>query len=79
MRFKAIGKFYYIIFPKLLYLKCHRGWCVHAKNQDWSPNKISSKKQMPFADIFSGSRDFTQHLTSGVLILIHSAEACILY
>ena len=27
---------------KLLYLKCHREWCVHAKNQDRSPNKISS-------------------------------------
>ena len=26
------------------------------------------------ADFISGSRDFTQHLTSGVLILIHSAD-----
>ena len=30
------------------------------------------------ADFISGSRDFTQHLTSGELILIHSADACIL-
>ena len=29
-------------FPKLLYLKCHREWCVHAKNQDRSPSKILS-------------------------------------
>ena len=29
-------------------------------------------------DFISGSRDFTQHLTSGELILIHSADACIL-
>ena len=30
------------------------------------------------ADFISGSHDFTQHLTSGELILIHSADACIL-
>ena len=30
------------------------------------------------ADFISDSRDFTQHLTSGELILIHSADACIL-
>ena len=30
------------------------------------------------ADFISGPRDFTQHLTSGELILIHSANACIL-
>ena len=30
------------------------------------------------ADFVSGSRDFTQHLTSGELILIHSADSCIL-
>ena len=30
------------------------------------------------ADFISGSRDFTQHLTSGELVLIHSADACIL-
>ena len=30
------------------------------------------------ADFISGSRDFTQHLTSGELIFIHSAGACIL-
>ena len=29
-------------------------------------------------DFISGSRDFTQHLTSGELILIHSADVCIL-
>ena len=28
------------------------------------------------ADFISGSRDFTQHLTSGEIILIHSADAC---
>ena len=28
--------------------------------------------------MISGSRDFTQNLTSGVLILIHSADVCIL-
>ena len=33
---------------------------------------------MFFADFISGSRDFTQYLTSSVLILIHSADACIL-
>ena len=33
---------------------------------------------MYFADFISGSRSFKQHLTSGVLILIHSADACIL-
>ena len=33
---------------------------------------------MFFADFISGSRDFTQHLTYGELILIHSAYACIL-
>ena len=33
---------------------------------------------MYFADFISGSRNFKQHLTSGVLILIHSADACIL-
>ena len=33
---------------------------------------------MYFADFISGSRDFKQHLTSGVLILIHLADACIL-
>ena len=31
------------------------------------------------ADLISGSRDFTQDLTSGVLILIHSADACVLH
>ena len=25
-----------------LHLKCHREWCVHAKDQDRSPNKLSS-------------------------------------
>ena len=30
------------------------------------------------ADFIAGSRDFTQHLTSGELILIHSAYVCIL-
>ena len=30
------------------------------------------------ADFNSGSRDFTQHLTSGELILIYSADWCIL-
>ena len=30
------------------------------------------------ADLISGSRNFTQDLTSGVLILIHSADACVL-
>ena len=30
------------------------------------------------ADFISGSRDFMQHLTSGELILIHSADVCIL-
>ena len=30
------------------------------------------------ADFISGSRDVTQHLTSGELILIHSADTCIL-
>ena len=30
------------------------------------------------ADFISGSRDFTQHLTSGELFLIHSADMCIL-
>ena len=30
------------------------------------------------ADFMSGSRDFTQYLTSGELILIQSADACIL-
>ena len=29
------------------------------------------------ADFISGSREFTQDLTSGVLILIHSADACV--
>ena len=33
---------------------------------------------MYFADFISGSCNFKQHLTSGVLILIHSADACIL-
>ena len=33
---------------------------------------------MSSADFISGSRDFTQHLTSGELILIHSAVVCIL-
>ena len=28
-------------------------------------------------DFISGSRDFTQDLTSGLLILIHSADACV--
>ena len=31
-----------------------------------------------FADFISGSRDFTQDLASGVLILIHSANAFVL-
>ena len=53
------------------------GACMQ-KNQDRSPNKISSWKQMYFADFISGSRNFKQHLTSSVLILIHSADACIL-
>ena len=30
------------------------------------------------ADFISGSRDFTQHLISGELIFIHSADTCIL-
>ena len=30
------------------------------------------------ADFISSSRDFTQYLTFGELILIHSADACIL-
>ena len=47
--------------PKLLYLKCHREWCMHAKNQDRSPSKLSRWKQMFLADFISGSRDFTQH------------------
>ena len=46
-------------FPRLLHLKCHREWYVHAKNQDRSPIKISSWKQMFSADFISGSRDFT--------------------
>jgi len=49
---------------------------VHAKNQDRSPSKILSYTQIFSADFISGSRDFTQDLTSGVLILSHSADAC---
>ena len=30
------------------------------------------------ADFISSSRDFTQHLTSGEFVLIHSADVCIL-
>ena len=45
---------------------------------NFSRNKISSKKQMYFADFISGSRNFKQHLSSGVLIFIHSVDACIL-
>ena len=26
----------------IVYLKCHREWCAHAKNQDRSPSKLSS-------------------------------------
>ena len=74
----AYMKFYQIISPKLLYLKCHREWSVHAKNQDRSPSKILSQNQIFCADFISGSRDFTQDLTSGVLILIHSADAFVL-
>ena len=33
---------------------------------------------MYFADFISGLRNFKQHLTSSVLILIHSADAYIL-
>ena len=36
------------------------------------------KRQMFTVDFISGSQNFTQHLTSGVLILIHSADSCIL-
>ena len=35
-------------------------------------------KEILSADFISGSRDFTQDLTSGVLILIHSADAFVL-
>ena len=77
MRFIAYRKFYEIIFPRLLYLKCQREWCMHAKNQDRSPSEISSQKQIFSADFISGSRDFAQDLTSGVLILSRSADACV--
>ena len=50
---------------------------MRAKNQDRSASKISSKKQVFSADFISGSRDFTQDLTSGVLILSHSPDACV--
>ena len=43
------------------------------KNQD-----RRGQKQIFSADFISGSRDFTQHLTSGVLILLHLADACVL-
>ena len=45
--------------PKRLYLKCHHEWCLHAKNKDRSPSKIS----MFSAGFISSSRDFTQYLT----------------
>ena len=41
--------------------------------------KFRAKNKIMFsADFISGLRDFTQHLTSGVLILIHLADLCIL-
>ena len=48
------------------------------KNQDRSPSKILSQKQISCADFISASHDFTQDLTSGVLILIYSADAFVL-
>ena len=51
---------------------------MDAKNQGRSPGKISSLKQILSADFISGSRDFMQDLTSGVLILIHSADTFVL-
>ena len=63
---------------KLLYLKCQREWCLHAKIQDRSPSKISSQKQIFSAHFISGQSDFTQDLTSSLLILIHFADASVL-
>ena len=51
---------------------------MHAKNQDRSPSKILSYKQIFCPDFISGSRDFTQDLTSGELILIRAADAFVL-
>ena len=68
-----------ILFPVRAILRkiFMNGACMQ-KNQDRSPSKISSEKQIFCADFISGSHDFTQDLTSGVLILIHSADALVL-
>ena len=52
------------------------GACMQ-KNQGRSPSKISSYKQIFSADFISGSLEFTQDLTSSVLISSHSADACV--
>ena len=49
----------------------HREWYVNAKIQDGLPRKISNSKQMFSVDFISGSRDFTQHLNSCEIKVIH--------
>ena len=41
--------------------------------------KFRARNKIMFSTrVISGLRDFTQDLTSGVVILIHSADACLL-
>ena len=70
---------------KLFNLKCHHEWCVHAKNQDRSPHKISRWRQFSSAGFISVSRDFTPCFHFWCVAratfdrnLIHSAAACFL-
>ena len=66
-------------FPRIFYIwsAVMNGTCMQ-KIKIGHRAKFRAKRQTFPADFISGSRDFTRHLTSGDLILIHSADACTL-
>ena len=85
MAYYSLQKIVLDRFPRnFFYLKCHREWYVHAKNQDRSPRNFEIETIF-FPGFISVSRDFTPYFHFRCVAratfdrnLIHSADACFL-
>ena len=74
MHFMAYRKFYWLIFPETFIFEVPS----LKKLKIGHRTKFRAKKNFFSADFIPSSRGLAQHLTSSVLILIHSTDMCIL-
>ena len=67
-------------FPRSIYIwsAIVNGTCMQKIKIGHRAKFWAKSKCFPQLSVISGSRDFMQHLTSSELILIHSADVCIL-